>query len=118
WETPWSGAYRIELVTTEPGTASPDPGDLRGWESAVGAELLFRVTGRTDGFLYGTDVYTSDSNLATAAVHAGILRPGQTGVVRVRMVDVLPRYQATTRYAVTSSSWETPWSGAYRIERY
>src|SRR5205823_4787332 len=63
----------------KPATARPDPGDLRGWEGAVGSEPLFRVTGRTDGSIYGTDVYTSDSKLATAAVHAGVLRAGETG---------------------------------------
>src|SRR5262249_8492740 len=66
--------------------------------------------------VYGTDVYTSDSNLATAAVHAGRLAPGQTGEVRVRIVPVLPSYQGSTRNGVTTKAWANSWTGAYRIE--
>jgi WD40 repeat protein len=97
--------------------ASPDPGDLRQWQSSVGAELLFRVTGRTTGVVYGSDVYTSDSNLATAAVHAGVLAPDQTDVVRVCIVPVLPRYEGSARNGVTTRPWATSWTGAFRVER-
>ena len=41
----------------------------------IGATYYFRVTGDTTGTLWGTDVYTGDSALATAAVHAGRVRP-------------------------------------------
>jgi hypothetical protein len=94
-----------------------DPGDLRKWEGLVDLQLLFKVTGQTSGTVYGTDVYTSDSPLATAAVHAGVLQPGETGVVRVWVVPVLPSYRGTSRNGVVSRDWSTSWTGAYRIER-
>jgi serine/threonine protein kinase len=98
-------------------SAGPDPGNLKHWERSVGLEMLFRITGRTTGVVYGSDVYTSDSNLATAAVHAGVLAPGQTDVVRVRIVPVLPRYEGSTRNGVTTRPWTSSWTGAFRVER-
>src|SRR5262245_7666380 len=52
-------------------------------EQSLGAQMLFRLTGDLDGAVWGSDVYTHDSCLATAAVHAGALGPGEQGVVRV-----------------------------------
>ena len=68
------------------------------------------------GPLWGTDVYTSDSSLAAACVHAGLLEPGESGTVKVTMVPPLAAFQGSTRHGVTSHNWTTPWSGAYRVE--
>ncbi len=57
----------------------PDPGLLRAKPEQVGQVFLYEVTGNLKGSVWGTEVYTSDSHLATAAVHAGLLDPGQTG---------------------------------------
>jgi len=32
--------------------------------------------------LWGSDIYTLDSTLGMAAVHAGVVKAGQTGVVK------------------------------------
>ena len=59
----------------------PDPGNLSGYQGSVGKKYSFRVTGGSAGVfrgsIYGTDVYTLDSSLAFAAVHAGVLKAGQ-----------------------------------------
>jgi len=94
----------------------PDPGNLENYRNQVGMSFYFKVTGAATGPVYGTDVYTSDSLLATAAVHAGVLKVGEKGVVKVTMVTVEPFYKSTTRNGVTSSGWNGPWYGAYRIE--
>jgi hypothetical protein len=60
------------------------------------------------GALWGSDVYTTGSSLALAAVHAGALRPGQTGAVRVRVLGPQNGFAGTTRNGVTSAPW-----GAY-----
>jgi len=36
--------------------------------------------------IWGSEVYTYDSHLATAAIHAGVLKAGQRGIVKVTMV--------------------------------
>ena len=67
--------------------AIPDPGNLTNYQNQPGKAFVFKVTGRTaGGFVWGTDVYTTDSTLAMAAVHAGVLKAGQAGYVRVAIV--------------------------------
>ncbi len=63
-----------------------DPGTLSNLRGQVGKLFAFRVTGAVGGSVWGTDVYTSDSRLATAAVHAGVLEVGKTGTVKVRII--------------------------------
>jgi hypothetical protein len=81
-------------------------------------ESWVEVAGDSSGPLWGTDVYTSDSNLGTTCVHAGVLQPGEAGVVRVTMVQPIQVFQGSTRHGVTSHTWNTSWSGAYRVESF
>ncbi|MDB5356973.1 MAG: blaR1 2 [Phycisphaerales bacterium] len=95
--------------------AQPDPGNLTQFRDKVGESFYFDVTGSTDGSIWGDLRYTDDSALATAAVHAGILQPGQRGVVRVTMLAGRDHYEGTTRNGVTSASYG-PWPGSYCID--
>ncbi len=96
---------------------SPDPGVLQNYMAYMGRVFHFRVTGRVDGgSLWGTDVYTADSTLATVAVHAGVLKAGQTAVVKVTILPGQAAYQGSTRNGVTSSSYGF-YSGSYKVER-
>jgi UDP-N-acetylglucosamine enolpyruvyl transferase len=74
----------------------------------------FRVTGDTNGPLWGTDVYTGDSALAVAAVHAGLVAPGATAILRVTVEQPLRQYQGSTRNGVASHDFG-PFGTAYRI---
>ncbi len=94
--------------------AEPDPGNLVSLQSQIGRSFLFEVMGKESGSLWGTDVYTTDSELAVAAVHAGKLAAGQRGVVRVTVVQPPPSFQGTTRHGVTSYSYGS-YPGAYRV---
>lgn len=95
-------------------TVQAAPANLRDLEKRIGESFYFEVTGDPNGLLWGTDVYTSDSSPATAAVHAGIVRAGEKGVVQVTLVKPLSSYAGTTRNGVTSRPWES-WPGAFRI---
>ena len=131
---PFAGSIRIEplsgqgITRTQPAIlpappattrlVGPEPGvalGLFGYRGQVGRTLYFRVTGDTMGWVWGTNVYTDDSSLGTAAVHAGILRPGQTGVVKVTILPGRDAYEGSTRNGVTSLPYP-PWQGSYRIE--
>src|SRR5262245_15205747 len=68
----------------------------------VGQTYYFRVHGEDQGRLWGTDVYTGDSMLASAAVHSGAIELGETGVVKVTVVEPLPQYRGSTRHSITS----------------
>src|SRR4029079_12426338 len=55
----------------------PDaPGTMSSQALLIGKSFVYRCTGNASGTIYGTDIYTSDSQVATAAVHAGVLKDG------------------------------------------
>jgi serine/threonine protein kinase len=110
----WSGSYRVEAVNFV-NAPWPDPGDLSGFRGEAGKTFLFEVTGSTIGSVWGSGVYTDDSALAAAAVHAGALKAGQKGLVRVTILPGRAGYAGSTSNGVTSDSWGE-WSGSYRVE--
>jgi len=85
--------------------ASEAPARIQDLCDTPGATYYFRVTGAVDGSVWGTDIYTGDSALAAAAVHAGVLKPGETAVVRVRVMPPLAQYQGSIRNGVTSHAY-------------
>jgi len=80
-----------------------------------GTTYYFRVFGGSDGTIWGTDVYTGDSALATSAVHAGAVKPGETSVVRVTVVTPLSQYQGSVRNGVESHDFGI-YRTAYRVD--
>jgi hypothetical protein len=74
------------------------------------------VTGEATGSIWGTDVYTGDSVLATAAVHAGVVAAGETAVVRVTVMPPLAQYQGSVRHGVSSNEYGR-FGTAYRVDR-
>src|SRR5438477_9424577 len=74
-----------------------DPGTLHAYQAMIGQTLTFRVTGHVGSTLWGTDMYTLDSGLATAAVHAGVLKVGETGNVRVQILGPQGAFLGSTR---------------------
>ena len=100
--------------TTEVLNPLPDPGNLGNCARRIGKRFAFRVTGFAGNALYGTDVYTTDSSLANAAVHAGVLKPGQVGIVRVEIVVPPFAYGSSTRNGCTSNAYEA-YNGAFKV---
>ena len=94
------------------GAALPDPGNLTSYRQQVGQTLAFSVTGATSGSVWGSGVYTDDSSLAAAAVHAGVLMPGQAGTVQVTILPGQQSYQGSTMNGVQSRNYGS-WSGSY-----
>jgi hypothetical protein len=106
---------RIRIVQGGLFVALPDPGNLEAYKSQVGNVLFFRVTGATGGEVYGSEIYSSDSDLATAAVHAGVLKFGDTQVVMVKILPAKSSFQGSDRFGITSKDWGM-WPGSYRID--
>lgn len=107
---------KIRMLSDPAVGARPDPGNAIGLAGDVGSKHHFKVTGRLDGSVYGTDVYTTDSSFGTAAVHAGVLKVGETGVVRVTILPGRNNYESSTRNGVTSYQWQS-YPSSYKIER-
>ncbi len=61
---------------------------------------------------WGTDIYTDDSSVCTAAVHAGLLTFAAGGTVTIEMRPNAGSYTGTSRYGVTSSSYGS-WDNAF-----
>ncbi len=99
-------------ATDTTGDAWATPYSMRGQN---GKSFYARVTGSTSGSVWGSNIYTDDSDLATAAVHAGVLTVGQSGVVRFTILPGLESYEPTTANGVTTSSWGA-FSGSFVID--
>jgi hypothetical protein len=110
----WARSFKIERVHGIPGRGAT-PLTLAGYRDQAGKTLLFEVTGSTNGSVWGTDVYTDDSSLAAATVHAGVLTVGQRGVVRVTILPGQAGYAGSERHGVVSGSWQA-WPGSFRID--
>ena len=111
----WDVAYRFAGVTgVDSGVVLPDPGDLSVYRGQNGSIMTFEVTGDTAGPVWGDGIYTDDSRLASAAVHAGILLPGETGPVRVEILPGEEVYEGTSRNGVASGVYAA-WPGSFRI---
>jgi len=93
----------------------PAPANLYDKASQIGKTFTYKVTGNmAGGAVYGTDTYTLDSSLAMAAVHASVVKNGQTGVLRVKIVDSPASFTSSTRNGITSHAWG-PYPAAYKI---
>jgi len=90
------------------------PGTLFG--KAIGETVEMRVAGRQNGFIWGTDIYTADSDVATAAVHAGALRNGEEGTVVITVVASPERHSASERNGVRSGAWGS-FSRSFVVQR-
>ena len=96
--------------------ASDAPPNLLELAGTVGATYYFRIHGQTEGPLWGTDIYTADSSLSAAAVHAGLVEPGQSAVLKITAVAPLSQYHGCVRNAVTSHDFGR-YGSAYRLSQ-
>lgn len=79
--------------------------------TALYAHYDISVTGSTAGAVWGTDVYTTNSDIGTAAVHAGLIAPGQTATIRVFIVGRQFSFSGSARNGVTSGNHGLDGSG-------
>ncbi|MFM8953725.1 MAG: LCCL domain-containing protein, partial [Planctomycetaceae bacterium] len=92
-------SFAIVPVAVEAGRLVPADGEGKtvgelepGW---------YTVTGSKEGVVSGTNYYSAATPLAAAAVHAGLLADGQTGVVRVHGLTTGIAL-GSTRHGITS----------------
>jgi hypothetical protein len=71
----------------------------------LGNRFDVEVVGSKDGKVFGTDVYFIDSHLATAAVHAGLVKPGEKAIITVTVVKCPDEGKGTTQNGVKSIPW-------------
>jgi len=100
--------------------ATPGPAHLANYQNQFGKEYVFTVTGAVpalNGSVWGSDVYTLDSHLPSAVVHAGLAKAGETVTVKVRIIQSPAQFAGTTRNGVTTVPYERYPGGAYEFVR-
>ena len=109
------------VAADDSANAAAAPTNLMAYQNQFGKEAAFSVTGTQPNGqganVWGTDIYTLDSNLSAAAVHAGLVQAGQSGVVRVRVVASPQQYGGCVRNGVTSSPYGPYPAGAFEFVR-
>ena len=68
----------------------------------------------TPGSVWGTDVYTDDSSICTAAVHAGLITVEEGGEVTFELVDGQAAYEGSEANGITSNDFGV-YGGSFRF---
>lgn len=82
--------------------AADAPQNILDLAEPADATYYFRVTGTTDGPAWGTDVYTGDSWIGVAAVHMGLVKPGASAILKLRLVPPPAAFKGSMRHGVAS----------------
>jgi hypothetical protein len=88
-----------------------NPGQYRGKN---GQQFTFRCpAGGSVSSVYGTDVYTDDSSVCTAAVHEGVISIAAGGVVTIRIQPGQDAFVGSERNGIKTSDFNNRWNGAF-----
>lgn len=99
------------------GNVAFGPAHMYEFNNRIGQTFTFKVTGNAAaGSVWGTDVYTTDSALAAVVVHAGLLKNGETGVIKVTMLPSPPAFVGSVRNGVSTSGYNQ-YPAAYRVHK-
>jgi hypothetical protein len=106
----WSGSFVV--VGSVPEDAGVGPGGT-GWSANAvqfrnfpGAQFEYDCPANgTKGVVWGTNIYTDDSSVCTAAVHGGLITLAKGGKVKIEMRDGQLSYRGSTRNGIKSSPY-------------
>lgn len=128
-QTAYAGSERNGVITQESGSgqgsfvflSSEMPIDEPiGWEYGVSdlrgrLDQSFTFTCMPNGTIHnvwGSDLYTDDSSVCSAAVHSGLINTREGGTVSVRMISGQGAYTGTSRNGVSTIGYGN-WHGSY-----
>ncbi len=100
--TPVSPEKTPGAKDSKDGLPLPSSGNLVEYDEKVDETFTFVATGKTTGGVWGTGIYSTDSDLAAVAVHAGVLKDGAKGLVKVTITKPVDRFTGSTMNGVTS----------------
>lgn len=76
--------------------------------------LVTCPAGCLDGSVWGTDIYTDDSSICTAAIHAGAATAAEGGLVLVSYLPGQSSYPASQRNGIITYEWGS-WGGSFTV---
>lgn len=112
WFDHWPSSFIFVLARTPAGPVSAIQAEARtsaeSWPDAVGRVLTFACPPRVELLsVFGTEVYTDDSPICSAAVHAGRMSHEQGGMVSIVVQPGQPSYQGSSQHGVQSMTAES-----------
>lgn len=111
----WQGSYSFGNAVM-PSVANA-PTNMTGYRGNPGQVYTFQVVGTQSGTVWGgaTGIYTDDSPLGTAAVHAGLVAVGAQAVIKVKVLGPKSSYQGSSRNGITTKNYGA-FQGSYSFE--
>jgi hypothetical protein len=91
--------------------------DASEYIDQVGEKIKFKLPANEDGFsgaVWGTNIYTYDSSIGAAAVHAGAITLEEGGEVTIEMLKGAESYKGSVRNGITTSDWG-PYDYSFKI---
>lgn len=110
---PWTGSFSFGPVEATATTWAANAAADRGKNDQVFIRQC--PANGTASTVWGTDIYTDDSSVCTAAVHQGAISLAKGGVVFVRIVPGRSAYAGSSRNGVISRSWSS-YLGSFRFD--
>ncbi|CAM4985788.1 unnamed protein product, partial [Rotaria socialis] len=98
----WNGSFSFFQLTS--------PSTLDPYQALVGRSFPVLLSGTAESWVGGSDIYSTNSDVSTASVHAGVRAKGQTAIVIVTILAGQSSYLSTSRNQVQSwsfGSWAT-----------
>jgi hypothetical protein len=102
--TPPSGTVEPPPITAVALPTQPCPDRFTAWKTWSDELTCSCAPAQMTGSVWGTGIYTHDSSVCAAAVHAGVA-PAVGGVVRLRAAPGQPRYAGSLRHGVMTADW-------------
>ena len=118
WMEPWTGAYVFirNGQGPEPAIMASSQMQADSWAGQAGRVLAFSCPAQMQlQTVYGTDVYTDDSAVCSAAVHAGAISQQSGGMVAIRILTEMTSFSASTRHGVTSQASDGWRGGSFQV---
>jgi hypothetical protein len=97
---------------------NPNPSDAQGIKKIEWSATASNLRGKLDqdftfdcpsggqtSTIYGTDLYTDDSSICTAAAHSGLITVKDGGTVTIRIKPGFDFYNGNTRYEIKSNGY-------------
>ena len=107
-------AYKFISEEKQCPSTSLHSNTLTGHRSNVGTIYEISVTGTSSATVWGTDIYTDDSDIRTAAVHAGLLHVGHSKTLHVKTLGSQSSFTGSGRHGVTTHNYGA-WAGSYEF---
>ncbi len=115
----WSSARGSIELPHDPGVTPPPipvswSTSTSKWQGQFGRrETLLCPANGTPRSAFGTDIYTDDSSVCTAAVHAGLITPRDGGAVTIEVRPDQSQYLGSERNGIQSGDWFDMWPASF-----